>query len=278
MDPTTLAPTVPELLDTWESALASVADLAETLTPEEWAAATPCPGWSVADVVAHTADIEAHFGGEPKPDHTPDWEALPHVTSPFGQFTELGVDYRRGRTQAEVIAELRARTVARRAQLDEVPADGTVPGFSGGMVAISRFLRTRTFDIWAHEQDIRAAVGQDGNWGNGPAVISFQQMAGALPHVWGKSVEAPVGSVVRVTVLGPELAAEFAATIDDEGNAVAGDVLEGPDVHLACSWPDYMRMSCGRIDVHDAGLRERIDLHGDAVLAEALLPALAITP
>ena len=45
--------------------------------------------------------------GGVRPDHQPDWDRLPHVSSDFGRFAEVGVDRRRGATRAAVIAELR---------------------------------------------------------------------------------------------------------------------------------------------------------------------------
>ena len=277
MDPMTVEPTVPELVDTWQAALDDLVDLVDPLTDEQWRRATPCPGWSVGDVVAHTVDIESVFSGAPRPEHTPEWDRLPHAASPFGQFTETGVDYRRATAKADVSAELRAIILTRRAQIDAVPVGGEVMGFSGSMVPLSRFVRTRTFDVWAHEQDVRAAVGRDRHWSSAPAIVSFQQMAGALPYVWGKEVQAPEGAVVRISVTGPELESELYAVVDD-GKGRACSAVDDADVHLTLSWPDYMRLSCGRLDVDDPGLRGRLSLNGDSDLGEALLRAMAITP
>ena len=47
---------------------------------------------------------------------------------------------------------------------------------------------------------------------------------------------------------------------------------------LTTSWPDLMRLACGRVDAGDPALRSRLVLRGDPALGEALLPALAITP
>lgn len=278
MDPMSVNPTIPELIDIWQSALADIDALCARLSEGEWLAQTPCPGWTVADVVAHTADIESFMAGEPRPEHSPDWDSLPHASGPFGQFTEVGVDARRGRPREEVLAELRARAEARRAQLDALPVDAEVMGVTGAQVSLSRMVRTRTFDAWVHEQDIRAAIGQDGDWSSRPAVVSFQQMASALPYVWGKGVGAPVGAVVRITVTGPDLEADLLAIVGSDGRATASGPVAEPTVHLTVAWPDYMRLSCGRVDVHEPEFLERLTLAGDAALGECLLEELAITP
>jgi uncharacterized protein (TIGR03083 family) len=278
MDPTTIDPSVPELITTWRSAIQDMVELSETLSDSEWNKPTPCPGWNVADVVAHTADIESLMAGEARPEHEVDWDALPHAASAFGRFAEVGVDYRRGRGKGEMLAELETRADSRRAQLNALPSDAEVIGVTGKLVPISRMLRTRIFDIWAHEQDIRSAVAKDGHWSTAPAVISFQQMVTALPYVWSKGVGAPAGSVVRVTVTGPELESDLYAVIDAAGRGVAGAPTSEVDLHLTVSWPDYTGLSCGRLAIDDPKLRDRITLTGDPELGERLLGEMAITP
>lgn len=278
MNPLSVDPTVPELIDIWQSAMESIESLCVPLSDEQWLAQTPCPGWTVADIVAHAIDIESFVGGEPAPDHVPEWNELPHATGPLSQFIETGIDYRRGWPKADVLAELRSRIAIRRAQLDALPADAEVMGLSGSLSPLSRVIRTRTFDLWAHEQDIRVAIGEDGNWGSPPAVIAFQQMAGALPFVWGKSVGAPVGSSAQLSIGGPELEAELFAVVGEDGKATASSAVDRPTVHVSVSWPDYMRLSCGRVDIDDPAFGARVRIEGEPALVSTLLEKLTITP
>lgn len=271
--------TVPELLDTWQQALDDVAALCETLTPEEWQALSPCPGWTVSDVVAHVIDLEQLFGGEPRPDHEPDWADLPHVTDDFGRLTETGVDYRRGREPGVLLAELRATTHRRRQQLDALPLDAEVFGPPAGrMMGLDRFLRTRTFDTWVHEQDIRWAVGRDGGWNTEPAGIAFVLMVGALPYVWGRTVKAPAGSTLRLTVTGPEIRHQSAVTVGEDGRGVLISSVTDPTVTAEMTWPAFMRLSCGRVAVGDPWLVGKVELVGDPDLCARLLPAMSIAP
>ncbi len=283
MDATTVRLSQAELIDAWEAALRDDLELAASLSDEDWARPSPCPGWSAGDLVAHLADVESHVSGEPRPDHQPDWATLPHAAGdPFSEFTELGVDYRRGRSRAEVVQELRDRIPVRRAELDAVPDGGEVPGLMGEPVPLKRLLRMRTFDAWVHAQDIRAAVARDGGWGGPAALVAFQQMTRALPYVWGRNLKAPAGSTVRITITGPELEADLGAVVDPEsGRGAECPPMDSPTVHLTVGWPDYMRLSCGRIDPDDPGLRERIHLVTDSDsggLGEGLLRALSIAP
>jgi len=278
MDPLQTVPTIPDLIDIWQQALESVADLADDVTDEQWQAATPCPGWTVADVVSHLVDLEEMLAGAPRPDHEPDWAALPHATGDFGRFTEIGVDYRRGRSREAVVNELRAAIAARRPQLDAVPDGAEVMGVMGRPITMDRLLRMRIFDSWVHEQDIRAAIGRDGGWGTLPATIAFQQAAKAIPVVWSRTVRAQPGDVVHVSVTGPELEADIDADVDETGRGRPCPPVAHPAVSLTVSWPDLMRLTNGRIAVDDAALRSRISLTGEPALAEALLPALSIAP
>ena len=141
-------PALTELLDVWQESLETIIAVCTPLTDEQWGTQTPCPGWTVADVVAHAIDLEQFFGEEPRPDHQPDWEALPHATGDFGRFTEVGVDARRGRDPHDLLTELQATIERRRAQLDALPQDVKVLGPTGTMLTLDRFLRVRIFDTY----------------------------------------------------------------------------------------------------------------------------------
>ena len=278
MQTTAAAPTVPELLDVWQSALETVVALGAAATDEQWRLPTPCPGWSVGDVVAHLVDIEQMMAGSPRPEHEPDWSSLPHVQADFGRFTEVGVDVRRAHAREDVLAELQETIELRRSQLDAVPEGAEVIGPFGNPTTMDRLLRIRIFDTWAHQQDIRAALGQDGGWDTPAAAVSQEQIVRALPYVWARTVGAPEGATVRIEMTGPGMPRDVAVTAVADGKGV--DVAPGPDatVWLTASWPDLMRLACGRVDPDEPGLRARIVVRGDATLAAALLPALSITP
>lgn len=271
-------PTLADLVAIWQDAATRVAELSDTLTAEQWALPTQCPGWTVGDIVAHVADIEGFVGGDPRRAEELDWDALPHVKSPVGQFIEIGVDSRRGRSQAEVTGELSDVIPRRRQQLDAVPAGAEVMGLMGSPVPIERLLRVRIFDIWTHEQDIRSAIDSDGGWNSDPAGISFVQILTALPFVWAKGAEAPPGATLRLTVIGPSLHNEAYVLVDESGRGRRTEPVESPDVTLDLTWPAYMKLSCGRVAPDDPWVVDKYELSGDPDLGARLLASMAITP
>lgn len=271
-------PTLADLIDIWQDAAERVLALSRSLTPEQWSAATQCPGWTVGDVVAHVADIEEFVGGTPRPTEQPDWDRLPHVRGPVGQFIELGVDLRRGRPQVDVVEELAAVIPLRRSQLDDVPAGAEVTGLMGSPVPVERFLRVRIFDIWTHEQDIRWAVGDDGGWNSDPAGISFVQMMTALPFVWARGAAAPAGASLQLTVIGPGMHHDAFVVVDEAGKGRRSEPIEEPDVTLELTWAAYAKLCTGRVGPDDAWLADKFALSGDPDLGARLLAGMAITP
>ena len=267
-----------ELIDIWNEALDDVLALTQNVSDDQWQAPTPCPGWSVGDIVAHLVDVEGVLAQELRPDHEPDWDTLDHVTNDIGRFTEVGVDYRRGTPKEEVNAELRAIVAKRRGQLVGTPPGEDVLSPMGNPTTMDRLLRTRVLDIWMHEQDIRIALDEDGGLATRPAQVSLEQIERALPIVWARNCQAPKGGTVVLTVAEPGLAAEMAAVVTDEGRGVATEPMGDPTVHLTLAWPDLVALSAGRINPRDADLHARIAISGDPRLAETLLQALAITP
>lgn len=278
MQPPPAAPSVPELIDLWQSALETVGALGEAATDDQWRLPTPCPGWSVGDIVAHLIDIEQLMAGSPRPEHEPDWPTLPHVQGDFGRMTEVGVDARRSHARADVLTELRETIALRRSQLDAVPEGAEVIGPFGNPTSMDRLLRIRIFDTWAHQQDIRTALGLDGGWDTAEASVSQEQIVRALPYVWARTVGAPEGTSVRIEITDASLARDVAVMAAAEGKGEAVDPDAAATVWLTASWPDLMRLACGRVATDDPDLRARLVLRGDAALGEALLSALSITP
>lgn len=271
-------PTPTELIGIWQEALDDVGALGRRLDDSDWDSPTACPGWTVADVVAHLIDIESLLAGRPRPDHEPDWSSLPHAEGDFSRFTEVGVDHRRGASAPMLLAELSEVTAERRAQLDHLREGEQVIGPMGNPTTADRLLRMRCLDIWVHEQDIRLAVGIDGGWDSRPAQIVFQQIVRSLPYVWARTVGAPVGATARIAVSGPGITGTAAVTVVEPGRGEVVHDAGGATVALELSWPDLVSLSAGRVRSDDPALRSRIVASGDAALIEALLPALSITP
>lgn len=265
-----------ELIDIWQAELDTIADLADSLDGDQWISLTPCPGWTVGDLVAHTIDIEEMVAQDPRPEHEPDWAALPHATGDIGRFTEVGVDWRRGRPKADVITELRATARSRRATLDAIPDGGEVLSPFGRPTTVERLLRMRILDAWVHEQDIRAAVDQPGGMDSDAAILTLKQFVGGLPKVWAKQTGAPSGSTVHLIIADVGRGVEAWASVDADGQGVICDPVPDPTVTLTLTWADYLALSAGRVAA--SSMINRVTLAGDTALGTRLLESMTQTP
>ncbi|MGB2840321.1 MAG: maleylpyruvate isomerase N-terminal domain-containing protein, partial [Actinomycetes bacterium] len=104
-------------------AMRGVLTVAQDLDHDEWHRPTDLPGWAVFDVVAHVAATEDELAGRSVPSPLHDWSLFPHVSSPFQQYTEVGVEARRHLTPAELIDELAGLVDERGRQLAHAPED-----------------------------------------------------------------------------------------------------------------------------------------------------------
>jgi uncharacterized protein (TIGR03083 family) len=94
---------------------ASIDKLCSDLTEEEWKRPTGCPGWSVQDQLSHLIDYESRAVGRAAPEHVA--ADTSHTKNPLGESNEVGIDWRRSRSGAEVLDEFRSVTTDRLAQL-----------------------------------------------------------------------------------------------------------------------------------------------------------------
>lgn len=263
------------LVDAWESAHDDLFDLLDSLDDDQWAAATDLPGWSVADVVAHITWLEQWLMGDVEPAHQPDWSTLPHASDDKAKFMETPVDRRRSWTREQVMAETR-ETIARRltslrndySDRDE-PYEGPFgPGNIGGLV------RQRTFDTWAHEQDIRRAVGMAGGLESAGAQASATQLMPGLGKIVGKGAGAQPGESVRFTVIEPGVVFDVTVAVGDDGRARMVESVEAPSASLTMPYESFILATCGRAPQW----RSTVVVEGDADLAERVLSSMTLTP
>ncbi len=254
------APTNDDLVDAIEDVLTSTLELARTLTPEQGELPTGCPGWSVHDNVAHIVGLETVLSGTPDPEvELPDY---PHLKTDVGRYMERHVELRRRLPLAAVADELAGLLPRRVGQLRALAAQGDpdIPG-PFGLRPLSQSLPIRVFDLWAHEQDIRRAVGLEPRTVSAAGAISLRQAlrgwSGGLP----RSVQGIDGQLV-VEVTGPE-PSSTTVTLGAGGPATA--TLRGDAGQLTAAF-------CGRGEP-DPGL-----LTGDPALVAALAGHLAMTP
>ena len=239
---TDLATYVTALDETWHG----LADAATGLTPAQWDSPTDLPGWTVKDNVSHVVGMELLLLGEPYPDHVLPAD-MPHIRNDAGRFMEVPVDVRRPVPGEAVLAELRditeRRLKALRA-LDESALDEEVLGFFGRPMKLSWQLGIRAFDCWAHEQDVRRALGLPRALTGAGAEISRRRLLLGLTGL-GEDVPAVAGQTVVIATTG---AVESVATLTfgEKPSYVDGDVADA-DVRIGLDFETFMLLGCGRV-------------------------------
>nr|WP_202418775.1 maleylpyruvate isomerase family mycothiol-dependent enzyme [Streptomyces sp. YIM 132580] len=275
--PVTVHPSLQTYADSATHSIEAIADLVKPLAEGEWNRRTPCPGWSVRDIVSHVIGMECEMLGDPRPIHTLPRD-LYHVQSDFARYMEMQVDVRRHHTAPEMTSELEYVLIRRARQLrnESRSPDATVRAPLGAEQTLEVALNMRAFDVWVHEQDLRATLGQPGNLDSPGAHITRDVLLAALPKVVAKDAGAPANSAVVLDVHGP---VEFLRTVrvDAEGRgSIDGSPSLGPAVTLSMDWETYVRLACGR--VRPAAVADRIKAEGDQELAAAILDHFAVTP
>jgi uncharacterized protein (TIGR03083 family) len=272
-----LHPTLQPYADAWTHSIEAISELVQHLVEADWNRRTPCPGWSVRDIVSHVIGLDSEMYGDPRPIHSLPRDLF-HVTNAHQRYMEMQVDVRRHHTAPEMTSELEYTIIRRNRQLRNESRDpGTrVRGPLGSEPTLEEAMRTRAFDVWVHEQDLRAALGRPGNLDSPGAYVTRDVLLAALPKVVAKDAGLPPGSAVVIDVHGP---VEFLRTVrvDAEGRgSIDGTPSLGPVVSLTLDWETYVRLACGRVTADVVA--DRIKAEGDPELTAAILLAFAVTP
>ncbi|MBW1596365.1 maleylpyruvate isomerase family mycothiol-dependent enzyme [Streptomyces sp. JJ38] len=269
-------PSLQPYVDAWTHSVEAISELVQPLVEGEWNRATSVPGWSVRDIVSHVIGLECELLGDPRPIHTLPRD-LYHVKDETSRRMEVQVDVRRHHTGPEMTSELEYTVIRRSRQLrnDKRAPDAVLRHPLGHEIAFVDLLRERAFDVWAHEQDLRRALGKPGNLDAPGAQVARDVFFEALPDVVARRASAPKNSAVVFDVTGP---VEFMRTVrvDREGRAtIDGSPSLGPAVTFALDWETYVRLACGR--VRPQAVAERVKVEGDQRLADAILANFAVT-
>jgi uncharacterized protein (TIGR03083 family) len=255
----------------WRGTADELTVLLGTLAEADWAKPTDCPGWSVADVVAHLAALETELATGIGPRTIAPLEGRELGAS----WTEAGVAERRGRTPESLLEELRHGIAARAEQLAADPPTNPLaraPHTPAGLPWDNRtLLRNRVVDMWVHEQDIRRAIGQPGGMDSLAARLVADVFQAAWPFILAKKVGAPAGTTLALTVAGTR--ADYVVGADGRG-AVAEVPVADPTVALSMTREALTVLGAGR----RTPAQVAVDIGGDPDLAARLLAAAAITP
>lgn len=262
-------------IDVWWTAVNDLADLLDTLDPDDWHRPTDLPGWDVHAVVAHTAHLEHLTAGGRHEDVA--FERPAHVRSDMGLFTEAGVVARADRTPAELVGEIRTDTARRHEQLLADPPtqpDEPALGLFGAIGWTTRtLLRNRPLDVWMHEQDVRRAVGRPGGLDSPAAAHVVDYLSESLGYVLAKRLKEAPGTALVVHVEGHE---PVTARVNDDGRgAVVPGAADDAAATLVLDRETFILAAGGRRPVALDAARK---VEGDEALAARVLEALAVTP
>lgn len=273
----TVHPSLQTYADAWSHSIEAIAELVQPLVEGEWNRRTPCPGWSVRDIVSHVIGLETEMLGDPRPIHTLPRDLF-HVQSEISRYMEMQVDVRRHHTAPEMTSELEYTIIRRNRQLrnENRQPSTMVRAPLGTEQTLEQAMRNRAFDIWVHEQDLRTTLSKPGSVDSPGALVTRDVLLEALPKVVAKDAGAPPNTAIVLDVHGP---VEFLRTVrvDADGRGtIDGSPSLGPAVTLTMDWETYFRLACGR--VRAAAVPDRIKTDGDGQLAAAILREFAVTP
>lgn len=276
------APATPQPLDDLVEAFAQTAQavigLGHGCGEQDLAQTTDCPGWTVHDQIAHVVGVEAWLEGhkDPRVD-MPEYE---HIRNELGKKVEYAVEVRRGRTGAEVVAELEDVLAQRLSTLrDPVLTDSSVIAGPFGPDRAATVVLLRTFDVWTHEQDIRSALGRPGNLDSPAASVFVSTVMLQLPRLIAKGAGLEPGHVVVIDVTGPTAARQGVRVEVDEqgrprGHAIpVGEALPDGATTISLSTEAFTRRAAGRRSVSDTAY----SVDGDDAIARRVLEALVVT-
>jgi uncharacterized protein (TIGR03083 family) len=273
-----------DLVEAFAHTTQAVIDLAHACSDDDLAQPTECPGWTVHDQISHVVGVEAHLEGYRDPRvEMPHYE---HIRNDLGKRVEYAVEVRRGRTGLELVAELE-HVLAQRLSTLRSPAltDTSIIAGPFGPDQGATVMRLRTFDVWAHEQDIRSALGRPGNLDSPAAALFVDSVILQLPRLIAKGAGLEPGHQVFIDVTGPVVARQGVrvemdeqgrprghAMVSDDG-ACASDPQPDRQTTISLSTEAFTRRAAGRRSVSDTAY----GVAGDDAIARRVLEALVVT-
>lgn len=254
----------------------SMADLCLAFDDADWRRPTECPGWTVADQLAHVVGTESMLAGRPSPEPA-GGDPPAHVHNDIGRFNEAWIERYRADGTERLCADLQQITEERLQRLRAMSeAQFDEPSWTPvGQATYRRFMQVRVFDCWVHEQDVRLAVDRPGHLDGPAAEQALDEAVRSLGYVVGKRAGAPDGSLVRMQLTGPvvrtiDVAVEGRATVVVPGGAK-------PTTTLTLTSDCLLRLACGRRSPIEALRRGDIGVAGDEALGRQVAEHLAFT-
>ena len=255
----------------------AVIDLGRSCEVQDLAQPTECPGWTVHDQISHVVGVESWLEGHKDP--RVDMPHYEHVKNDLGKKVEYAVEARRGRTGAQVVAELEDVLAQRLSTLrNPILTDSSIINGPFGPDLAATVLLLRTFDVWTHEQDIRRALGRPGDLDSRAASVFVSMVMLQLPKLIAKGAGLEPGQAVIIDVTGPTVARQGVRVVADEqgrprGHEMPADLPPDGATTISLSTEAFTRRAAGRCSVSDTAY----SVIGDDAIARRVLGALVVT-
>jgi uncharacterized protein (TIGR03083 family) len=258
-------------LEAFRRAAASLDQLLSALDDDEWHATTGVRDLRVQGLVGHLIGVELDF----RAGIDGLGAAADHVAG-----TEPQVRAQMELPPLETLARWRRAVAASLERLDELdrePAAMDEPARMHSVrLPLGQLLVARTFELWAHEEDMRRGTGRPLSPPDTPSLQLMTQLAiDMVPFAAPARREDQARRRARIVLTGPgggSWTSELDAAPDGAaGTATEGSVTEGPvDVRLVVDAVDFCRLFANRMDPRAL----EVDVAGDRKLASELLVGL----
>ncbi len=173
--------------DALEAQLGDLVAVVESLSSDDFARPTRCPGWSVAELVAHCEGMVHRLVGEnAQPVHGEvevdragyyryDPDGQREGEDPGKTFSEIirdrVIDEVGGRTGEQLKASLAGAVGSALRGIDEIPAERVIKRSGHPRMTFGEFVASRNLEFGVHTMDIEQAIGRPE--GVQPAVASI---------------------------------------------------------------------------------------------------------
>ena len=250
----------------------------ESLSVEEWDLPTPCPGWSVHDLASHVLGVEVGQLSMGRDGHrvalidASNWDDL---VAALNDHNERWVRSMRGvspRLLVDLIRSTGGQVNRYLVSLDPLLAGPTVSWAGATPAPMWLHIAREYTERWHHQQQIRMAAGRplltDRRW-FAPAIATFVH---GLPRAYS-DVDAPVGSIVRITVSGPS-GGTWLIVRTQSAWVLGRDDSSASDAHVTISEIDAWKLFTKSLTRGDIESAARVE--GDLALGLRALSAVSI--
>ncbi|MET9907202.1 TIGR03084 family metal-binding protein [Streptomyces sp. NPDC006476] len=131
--------------------------LVAELSPEQWALATPAPGWTIAHQIAHLAWTD-HSSVLAVTDREAFSREVEKALAAPGDFVDNGAEEGAGKPPERLLADWRAGREALEEALRAAPEGARFPWY-GPPMSTASMATARLMETWAHGMDVADALG-----------------------------------------------------------------------------------------------------------------------